>query len=313
MRALIFLILAAAACDDDSAPPAFDMTAAANGDLSATPDLAPVVERGPFDVKLSFEPSGLWWDAPSQALYLASTTNQISRWTDADGLSLFTTVPFALAPQTGDLGQLVRLADGRLVVTVRGFGVNGNVVIIATDGTATAVPGLNQKRQRVGLTLAQDGTLYDGWFVGTGTMTPAGGLSKLDLSSGETDVLLGLSQPFGVLVSPTTLFAADQKQSALVAMPLSNLDVDGGTTVKLASVTAPNYLCAGPGTDLFLTEAGVDRVTASGIITSFASEPRRPSGVAYDADHGRLFVGDPDAKFDADAGTTAAIHVLPVD
>jgi hypothetical protein len=311
MRALILMILAAAACDDDSAPRGFDMTAAANSDLSATPDLAPVVERGPFDVKLSFEPSGLWWDAPSQALYIASTANQISRWTDADGLTLYATVPFALAPQTGDLGQLVRLSDGRLVVTVRGAGINGNVVIVASDGTSTAVPGLNQKRQRVGLTLAEDGTLYDGWFSGTTTVT--GGLSKLDLTSGESDVLLGLSQPAGVLVSPTTLFAADAKANALIAMPLSNMDVDGGTTTKLATITAPNFLSAGPGTDLFLTEAGVDRVTVSGTVTTFATETRRPSGVAYDAEHGRLFVGDPDTKFDADAGLTAAIHVMPVD
>ncbi len=316
MRLLICIALGLTAigCDDDGPAPQRDLATNNNPDQAVPGDLSLPVDRGPTDVRLSFEPSALYWDAPSQTLYISTASNQIVRWTDGAGLELFATVPFGLAPHTGDLGGLVRLSDGRIVAAVAGAGVNGGVVVVSADGTTvTAVPGLQQARQRVGLTLAQDGTLYDDWFTGSGTMNPKGGVSKLDLSTGELDVLLGLKKPFGLVVNSAALFIADQPQNEIVQMPLSNMNVDGGTTTVLASLTTPDFLALGPGSDLFASGPEVYRVASDGTVSQFAPEMRKVTGLAYDGDHTRLFVGDPDAKFNADAGISAVLHILPVD
>jgi hypothetical protein len=144
-------------------------------------------------------------------------------------------------------------------------------------------------------------------------MMPQGGISKVNLTSGESDVWLGLQKPYGVAVSATAIFAADQKQGAIFTIPLSNMDVDGGSATKLADLTAPDLMTIGAGGDLFVAGATqVSRVTSAGAVSAFAMESRATRGVAYDSDHRRLFVSEPDAKF-PDAGVMAILHILPVD
>jgi hypothetical protein len=316
-RVLCLLVLVLGACDDDSASPKSDLSMiSANADLSASVDLSMTahVDRGPTDVTLDFEPVGLYWDSPSQALYVSTGSNQILKWTDDDGFSVLVTVPFAFAAQGNNLSQLVRLADGRIAVDVIGVNgtaaVNGNILLITAGGAISAVPNLIQTRQRQGLALASDGTIYSTWFQGTATLV--GGVSKVDLTTGETDVWLGLQKPYGIVAGASSVFVADQKQGAIFDLPFTNMDVDGGAAMKLATVTTPDLMTLGPGGDLFVAGPSVSRVKPDGTVSSFALETRSTRGVAYDGDHQRLFVAEPDAKF-PDAGPMALLHILPVD
>lgn len=318
MRKILCLMILTLGCDDDTGAVAPDLLM--SGDLSASVDLSMMIDRGPSDLMLDFEPEGLFWDGST--LYISTAANQIIKWSDTNGFEKFVTVPFAYAALGNNLSSLVKLSDGRLLVDVIGFNlssanqptpVNGNILIVDADGTISAVPGLDQTRQRQGLTVAGDGTVYSSWFKGTGMMMPLGGVSKVNLSSGESDVWLGLQKVYGLAVSPTAIFAADQKQNAIFTIPLSNLDVDGGSAMKLADVTAPAFMTFGAGGDLFVAgSTQVSRVTTSGTVSAFAMESRATVGVAYDSDHRRLFVAEPDARF-PDAGVMAVLHILPVD
>jgi hypothetical protein len=309
MRAILCLAVVMG-CGEDLPPAADDLSMMMNADLSASVDLSTFIDRGPTDLMLEFEPAGLFWDSPTQTLYLSTGSNQIVKWTDAGGFELVATIPFAFAPQGNNLSQLVRLADGRIVVNVIGLNgasaVNGNILILSTGGAISAVPGLDQKRQRQGLALAPDGTIYSSWFQGT-----VGGVSRVDLTAGETSVWLGLSKPYGVVVDSTTIFAADQKQNGIFKLPLASMDVDGGGSSKLADVTTPDLMALGAG-DLFVGGPQLSRVKPDGTVSAFFTPTRAIRGVAYDADHQRLFAAEPDAKF-PDAGVMALLHILPVD
>lgn len=310
---VVLTIFAVGGCDDDSAMTMPDL-AMNPADMSATVDLATGINRGPTDLHINFEPNGLWWDGAGKTLYLSTSSGQIIKWTDDGGFSPFATVPFGFAPNSGDLGQLIKLSDGSFLVAVFGFGTTGGVVRISSTGVSTQIAGLNQTRRRIGLSVGSDGSVYDCWFIGNSTGSPKGGCSKLDLGgAGETDVLVGLKTPVGVLAGSTDLFVSDQKGNTIYRMPLANMDSDGGTTVVLASVTNPDLMTFGPGNDLFTGGDGISRVKSDGTVTQFAPEMRHIKGVAYDSDNKRLFAAEPDAPFNADAGSMAILHILPVD
>jgi hypothetical protein len=322
MRKLLCLtIVLFAACDDDTGALAPDLSMTMNADLSANIDLSVFVDRGPTSLAVDFEPEGLFWDGST--LYISTGSNQIITWTDSGGFQKLVTVPFAYAALGNNLSSLVKLSDGRILVDVIGLNlsstnqlvaVNGNILIIDTNLAISTVPGLDQTRQRQGLTVAGDGTIYSSWYKGTGAMMPQGGVSKVSLASGETDLWHGLQKPYGIAVTSTAIFAADQKQNAIFSLPLASTDVDGGASSKLADVMGPDLMTLGPMDDLFVAGATqVSRVTTSaGTVSAFAMENRATRGVAYDADHRRLFVSEPDPKF-PDAGVTAVLHILPVD
>jgi sugar lactone lactonase YvrE len=311
-RVLILIALVSLpACDTENMPMSPDLTSSPSMDMSASlPDLTMLVDRGPTDLTLVSQPNGLWWDSPSQALYIATKQNQVLKWTEGGNLTTVASVPFGLSPQQGNLGQLLRTSDGTIFVTVFGFGVNGGVVQIKSDGTITKVAGLDQTRRRIGLSIDTNGVLYDGWFVKT-TTTQTGGVSKLALDgSGETDLITGLQKPVGVLAASGNLYVTDQKQNALLSAPLSS----PSTTSTLASPMAPDLLTAGPNGDLF--SGGPDvvyRYTSTGSTSNFATEMQATQGVAYDADHKRLFVAEPGEAIPDGGLTGSVLHILPVD
>ena len=78
-------------------------------------------------------------------------------------------------------------------------------------------------------------------------------------------------------------------------------------------MTRPELLSAGPGGALFAGGPQVSRIKPDGTVLTFTTEMRNVRGVAYDADHQRLFAAEPDAKF-PDAGPMA-LHprFYPVD
>jgi hypothetical protein len=307
-------MFAVGGCDDDGAMMMMPDLSMNPADMSATVDLATGINRGPTDIALNFEPNGLWWDAPGKTLYIVSSQGQIMKWTDDGGLSLFATVPFGFAPNSGDLGQIIKLSDGTFLVAVFGFGTTGGVVRISATGVSTQIAGLNMTRRRIGLSVGSDGTVYSGWFVGAGSGSPKGGVSKIDLNGGgETDLLVGLTEVVGVLAGSTDLFVGDEKAGILYRMPLSNMDSDGGTTAVLASVTNIDLMTFGPGNDIFSGGDGINRIKPDGTVTLFAPEMHHVKGVAYDPDNKRLFAAQPDATVNVDAGSMAVLHILPVD
>jgi hypothetical protein len=311
---VVLTIFAVGGCDDDNGMMMMPDLSMNPADMSATVDLATGINRGPTDIHINFEPNGLWWDAPGKTLWISTSSGQIIKWTDDGGLSPFATVPFGFAPNSGDLGQLVKLSDGSILVAVFGFGTTGGVVKVSPAGVSSQIANLNMTRRRIGLTVGSDGSTYDCWFIGMSTGTPKGGCSKLDLNGGgETDVLVGLKTPIGILAGSTDLFISDQKGGTLYRMPLANMDSDGGTTAVLAALTNPDLLTFGPGNDIFSGGDGINRIKSDGTVTQFAPEMRHIKGVAYDPDNKRLFAGEPDAPFNADAGSTAILHILPVD
>ena len=262
------------------------------------------VDRGPTSMALDGDPNGLFWDDATSTLFIAdSDNNRILRFTDAGGVGKVADLP--AAPQDGPgLGQLVKTADGTLVVTRFGFGTAGDVVFVKPDGSTGKVPNLDVTRRRIGLTVAADGTLYDSFFVKVSTQL--GTVAKLDLAGTETQVLGGLQKPVGVLAVGGNLFVSDQATNSIAVAPIqkpSDLKV-------LSQITTPDLLCEGPNGSLFTGGLGGDvrRVAADGSFTTQVGGFHSVRGVAYDAKNKRLFVSDHDAT-----GGMNAVAIVPVD
>lgn len=178
-----------------------------SSNVDGASDAAAVVRSAvlPFSGK----PNGLFWDNGAKAaLYVADEQNDsIVKWTDEGG---FTTV--AKMPGTDDaggLGQLVRLLDGTLVVTRFGFGREGTVYYVATDGGVATASALAKNRRRIGLAPALDnGTVRDALIVTyftSGDAGRVGTVATLRLFAGdggtatESTLIDGLKKPVGVL------------------------------------------------------------------------------------------------------------------
>src|SRR4051812_19467011 len=123
--AIVACVVGLAACDDDTTTPTEAMDLSAPADLTA-PDMA---VRRMGDVALMFQPSGLWWDAATQALYIANDGGQqIIRWhEETNTFSVATNLP-QITPASGGLGQLIKTNDGSWLVTRFGFGMAGAIL-----------------------------------------------------------------------------------------------------------------------------------------------------------------------------------------
>ena len=292
MLALLLL-----ACTADNDPTGTDDTSGS--------DTVPA-DRGPTTVTIDGDPNGLWW--ADGMLYLADDdNNRVLKWTEADGIGLVGELPEASSDGAG-LGQLVVTDDGTIVVTRFGYGTSGDVVTVAADGTGSVVPGLDAERRRIGLAIADDGTIYDGWFV-SGDAGRVGGVSELDLSGGETDVMPDLGKPVGVFASGDTLYVSDQDAGEVISAPLS----DPSDISVFAQVDYPDLICAGPDGSIFTggSDGDLRQIGADGSVTTLASGYQEIRGVAYDAENTRLFFVDHDGD-DSD-GETNYLQIVPVD
>lgn len=293
------LLLLVLACQNDGDKTSDD----SSGDSAAVE-----VDRGPTAYDVDGDPNGLWWDSDEGALYLADDNgNRVLRWSDADGFSLAAELPEASADGPG-LGQLVRTADGTLVVPRFGYGTSGDVVYVTASGESGVVPGLEVERRRIGLTVADDGALYVGWFVSSDGGR-VGGVSALDLDGGETDLADSLGKPVGVLASADTLWVSDQDLGQVLTAPLASPDA----LTLLAEVDSPDLLGAGPDGGVFTggKDGSVRLISAGGEVTTFSSGYQEVRGVAYDAENGRLFLADHDG--DESDGLTHRLQIVPVD
>jgi hypothetical protein len=181
-------------------------------------------------------------------------------------------------------------------------------------GSVTTVGGLAVKRRRIGLGVAPDGTVYDGWFlIVPPSKTPMmGTVSRVALDgSGETDLVTGIGKPVGVLPLGDSLYISDQQSGVILQTPLAA----PGATTTFATVAGADALAAGPNGTLFAASATgtVWQISTSGVPTSIKDGYKPLRGVAWDGDHKRLFVAEPDSGSPDGGAGMPMLHVLPLD
>lgn len=270
---------------------------------------AAAVDRGPTVLAIEGDPNGLWWDEATATLLVSDDDgNRVLGWTDADGFGLVHELP-AAPPEGAGLGQLVRTADGTLVVPRFGHGTAGEVLFVPPGGAPRAVPGLSPERRRIGATVAADGRIFDTWFIRLESGDRAGSVGQLDLAGTEAEVITGLKKPVGVLVVGDWLYVSDQDLGQVLKAPLA----DPASFEVLAAVPAPDLLAAGPDGSLYTGSEGGNlyRIEANGAASIVQAGFDTVRGVAYDATHRRLFVVDHTGH--EEQGVEHAIHILPVD
>ncbi len=190
---------------------------------------------------------------------------------------------------------------------------------VAADGTTGLVPVLDDTLKRLGVTQANDGTIYGSYFgKAPGGNGQLGSLTRVDLEKGETVVTEGFGKIVGILASGDKLYVADQSAGAIFAAPLARLPAQASEFSRFAELVVPDQLCAGPNNTLFTGQfqaaagssepVAIRQIGEDGSVARFVEDPEvaKPSGVAYDPTHHRLFA--------ADTGNVAmvGVHVFPV-
>lgn len=257
------------------------------------------------------EPAALAWNAKSETLYIADNqNNQVWSWTEQGGLARFATTADpkdAKSAMATNVGQIVQLADGRLVINRFGKPGGGFGAIAYLDPATkqgALVPNLDENRKRLGLDVAPDGRLFGSYFQGAMGGGQTGAVTLVDLAAGETDYAPGFRKIIGVLVLGEKLYVSDQQADKIYTLPLSGPVPPQDQYTVFASLPRPDQICAGPDGSLFTGQfqaapgssdpIAVRHVFADGTVKLFAKDPdvSRPSGLAYDAVKRRLFVAN---------------------
>jgi hypothetical protein len=259
--------------------------------------------RGPKTIALSGPAHGLLWDNATSTLYLTDdTADSLLKYTDTGGVQTVGTFPSGGG--TVELGDIVKRGDGTILTTSFGFGTQGTLFAMASNGTSSALTGLDASRRRSGLSQDVNGVLYDVYFV-TGA-SPSSGIAGVGISGGaatETDLSSGFEKLIGIMATPSALFVSDQTQTTVfkIAIPGGALTTVG-TPATVANLTMlPNGdLLTGGGPIVYrLTQAGVSTPAFTGFTDAL--------GLAFDPTLKRLFVIDHDAT----AGDS--LHIVPLD
>jgi len=302
-RAFLAVGLLSGACKCSNSSPA---GSDASTDAAPTDTAADVAVPTTASISMPGDPNGLYWNATSNTLYIAdNANNRIVTYTDAAGITPYASLPAASASGPG-LGQLIPLSsDGSLLVTRFGYGTMGDVVHVATDATSTVLPGLDPTRERIGLTQAPDGTIYDTYFVSNGTGY-IGSVASLTLTGTETDVVMGLQKPVGVLIAGGSFYIDDQDTNALYTTSVTA----PGTLSQVALLPDADLLCEGANGTIFSggADGNVRAIDSSGNVTIFASGFTKARGVAYDGLNHRLFI----ANHVGETSSSNTIEIRPV-
>lgn len=302
---LLLLCLLLSACGDNH--PAADAAAPPPEDAAADAATDP---RGPATFALSGGANGLLWDAATRTLYLTdSNANALVRWTDAGGLQQLGAFPAATAGIS--LGDLVKRDDGAILTTSFGFGTQGTLFAMASNGTSSALTGLDPVRRRIGL--AQDGGgLYVAYFVGGGMMTQTGGVATVTIAGGtatETEIAggstaVGFKKVVGLAATSSAVFVSDQ-----TAKTIFKIAVPGFAVTTVAAVPSADLIAVMPNGDLLTGGTGVHRVTQTGTVSTIFTGFEQVHGLAYDPELRRLFI----IEHSATVGVPDKLHVRPLD
>ncbi len=250
---------------------------------------------------------GAWWDGKERSLYLTDVTHDaLIRWREGGGFETVATLPPA-----SSLGGVVRIADGRFVISSFGFGQGAiHVVDLVARGAARTVGGIDPGRRRTGLALAPDGAVYVAYFEVARGGVPRGGVSRLELrreDGGEIDVAApDLRKPMGLAATDAALYVTDQHRAALYVIPRG-----GGApgAASAADLPEPELVTALPGGELIVVsrDGVVFRVPARGPAVQLARGQGDVRALAYDAERARLFLVEQHA-----AEPRHRLHILPV-
>jgi hypothetical protein len=252
---------------------------------------------------------GAWWDARDESLFITDVTHdELIRWRDGAGFAVV-----AKLPPASSLGGVVRLADGRFVISSFGFGEGA--IYVVERGEARPVGKLDPGRRRTGLALAPDGAVYAAYFEVAPRGVPRGGVSRLELAredGGEVDVgAADLRKPVGLAATETSLYVTDQHRAALYVIPRAGGAAAAVSTIapELPDLPGPELVAALPGGALIVVsrDGVVFRVPAGGPAIQIARGFGEVRGIAYDPGRARLFLLEQRA-----AEPRHQLHILPV-
>ncbi|HOB66224.1 hypothetical protein [Ottowia sp.] len=273
------------------------------------------LDRGPTTLPVSAALNGLYWDVGTSRLYLTDdATNTIRVW-DGDK-SFASSMALPSPPASGvTLGQIAGGKDGTLYVTRFGFGTDGTVIAVPKMGAAVNLKGLDATRRRIGLAIAPDGALIDGWFIKGG----AGALSLLTVNgvqASETELVTGLGKPVGVAVAGDQLFVSDQNTGNVLSYSLSRVRAkpatlaDGKVLATFTTLDGIDLMTAASDGTLFFGGSGgrLFQLSPKGEVKVLATGWPKVRGVAYDEANRRLFV----AVVAADASSQSSIRIVPI-
>ena len=228
-------------------------------------------------------------------------------WTDQSGLQKLATTPDSTgSDRAASVGQIVRIADGRLVIMrfgPPGGGIGGIVTLDPKTGQGREVPNLDPGRRRLGLAPTPDGTLYGSYFGNVpGGKGLTSSITKVDLAGTETDLAGGFVKIVGMVWANGSLYVADQLADTIYELPATGAGL--GPRKVFAKLPRPDQLALGPDGSLFTGQfqaapgstdpLSVRQVMRDGTVKVVVTDPdvSRPSGVAYDATGKRLFVAN---------------------
>jgi sugar lactone lactonase YvrE len=241
----------------------------------------------PSTLEIDAAPNGLWWDGPSRTLYIADDAgSRILAWQDGGAPPRAFAIPAEGRP---GLGQVIRLADGTLVVPRHGHGETGAIVAVTPDGTARPVPGIAVEPRRVGLAAGPEGRVFSTRFGRNPDGSKVGEITEVTLAGGERALAGGLEKPIGVAVAGDWIYVSDQDGNRLVRCRLASCD--GFETV--AELAAPDLVAAGPaGAVLVASKGGAVTLVCPDGAARVVSGGAPSRGVAYDPAGQRLFVAE---------------------
>lgn len=272
-------------------------------------------------VALSGQPNGAWWDVLNQILYISDeTNNSLIRWTESGFLSNVS-LP-AIAANLGGLGQVVSLEDGQVLVTRFGYGSAGTVLHVNAQGKSYATQGLDPVQRRIGITVDEQGQLFDCGFIRNADGSRTSIVNRLSLiansstlAAQETEVIRGTGKIVGCVANAGVLYLTDQDNNQVLFGIISELtrSVSLNSLKVLANVKQPDLLTVAHDGSLFMGgyNGTVYRVRLNGEVIEFAKGFRQVRGVAYDKGRKRLFVLDRNT----DTSSTASphlLHIIPV-
>lgn len=297
MRSFVIATLLLAACGDngntvsDAPPKAIDAK-----DIDAA-------AAGPMSIPLAGGANDLWWDTASSTLFLTDeNTNNLDKYTDANGVQVVGTFPTITGPNAGGL---VRQPDGTILTVQFGAGANGRLDEMSPAAVPASYTGLDATIKWLDLERGPDGTLYAVGFKGN-SAAPIGRIFTLALDAGthvatptellgpDTTNMEQLKKIVGMVVTADALYLSDQTQNQIIRYTLPGLVASTFAT----ALPSADFLYQMPNGD-FLTGGSTGKITrikaADGtlsMVDTTGATLTTVHGLAYDAAKHRLFAVD---------------------